>query len=102
MITIKIGNAQRDYKDFNKDWLAQQIHRRRLDNQEFSVEILIHKDSINLLFSTPGPTTTRAKPGYLNPEEKKLSELWQKLDLNNKNFDISRLIDFLNAIGNLA
>lgn len=99
VISVRIGSSERNYSDVNKDWIIQQIVKRRKEGQSFSVEISIECGPVNIICSTPGSKSINGVPRSLRPEEIKIQKLWQKYNLNNKDFSIENLLYFLNDVG---
>jgi hypothetical protein len=63
MVTIKIGSSQGELEDLREDWLAEQLARRRADNQSVCLEVKIATDRLNMRLATttcPAGGPTRA------------------------------------------
>lgn len=48
MITVRIGNEERDIKDASESWITEQLVRRRRDEGRVCVQIIIDESQVRL------------------------------------------------------
>jgi hypothetical protein len=86
MITIQIGEEQRDLAEADENWINEQINRRRADGLSVCVKVTIREGDVNIVLSTPtcggGGRGGRAPRG----REIEVWQLWNKRGLGGTDF----------------
>ena len=98
MITIKIGSDEQDYRDYDKNWIAQMINRRKKDGQDsICIQVIIKENDFDMILSSGGCSKIGGgrKP---NRHEAEIFALWEKKKLNTVDFSPGNLISFLNQL----
>jgi hypothetical protein len=100
MISVRIGDNERDLAEADEQWVNQQIKRRRADGQTVCVSVTIREKGLNLVLFTP--TCGERGGGRLpNPQEKEIFDLWESRGLNDENFTGGNLVAFLKQLRHL-
>ncbi len=102
MITIRIGDSERELDTADEHWINEQIRRRRHDNTPPCVRVSIRKGALDMLLSTPtcgGGGDSNRPP---NEQEKEVFELWKKHGLANNDFTGGSVVAFLKQLKNLC
>ena len=94
MNRIRIGHADRDLDSADDDWIREHVEDLRSRGTPVCVEVTLHSGSVNMILATPG--CGPASGGHeANRQEKKILELWKKKGLDDDNFNVRELIDFV-------
>jgi hypothetical protein len=98
MITVRIGESERELSDATPEWVNEQITRRKNDGVSVCVRVLINSGSLNLTLSTPtcGGGGGGGRPP--NAQESEILSLWEKLHLNTAEFSGGNLVAFLKQL----
>ncbi len=99
MITVRIGDSERELHSANESWIIEQISRRREDGQSVCVRVIISEGlDINIILSTPGCPNAGASSRRPNSKEKEIFDLWDRHGLHKNDFSGGHLISFLKQI----
>ncbi len=102
MITIRIGDSERELDTADEHWINDQISRRRQDKAPPCVRVSIRKAGFDMVLSTPtcggGGSGGRAP----NEQERAVFELWEKRGLSNNDFTGGSVVAFLKQLRNLC
>jgi hypothetical protein len=97
MITVWIGNTEKELRDVRESWINEQLNRRRRDDSYTCVQVVIDKPPLNMVLSTPNCSSNGGgRPP--NPQEQRIFELWEKFNLNSSGFTGGNLIAFLKQV----
>lgn len=103
MITIRIDNREVELSEVDQRWINQQINRRREDGLTPCVIIKIKEHGIDMILSTPSCEkylgVSNRQP---NKKERKIFDLWKKLNLNNENFSSGNVVAFIKQLDNMV
>jgi len=53
MITVRIGETEKELGQVDESWINQQINRRRADGITVCVRVFIKKHDVDMVLSTP-------------------------------------------------
>jgi len=95
MITIWIGDVQRNASDATEDWITQQIVRRRRNGENVCVRVGIDSTRANLSLTTPGCPCGMGVGRQANDTERRIMDLWRSLKLDTLTFSPGNVIAFL-------
>ena len=98
MNRIKIGNFERDIESAEPNWIREHVQDLRGQGTPVCVEITLNSGSVNMILATPACGPTSASRQEANRQEKKILELWKKKGLNEDNFNVKELIDFVERV----
>lgn len=98
MIRVMIGNAEREARDIDMQWIKSQIEGRRADGVNVCVRVSIHTSSAQFTLATPTCGGGGGGARALNPEESDILRRWEQLHLNTSNFTSGNLSAFLKQI----
>jgi hypothetical protein len=95
MIKVKVGNEERDASAVDESWLRNQIEGRRADGRPPCVRVAIKAGDIDVMLSTPG--CDRSAPSARRPrrEEQNIFDEWEACGMNDVNFSVTDLRNFL-------
>ena len=97
MITVQIGDIQKDIKDASSRWIHEQLERRRRDGGNVCVQVIIDKPPLNMRLTTPGcQTSSGTRPP--NAQEQRIFALWERHRLTESDFSGGNLVAFLKQI----
>lgn len=98
MITIRIGETEREIGNADESWINQQINRRRTDGLSVCVRVIVKEGDLDMILSTPTCSTSSggARPPRLR--EKNVFNLWNQRGLNETNFTGGNLVAFLKQL----
>jgi len=100
MITLKIGEEEREIGAIDEQWIAQQINQRREAGENVCVRVTIRQNNLNVSLATP--TCPSGGGGRApRPEEEELLNLWNARHLNEASFTAGNLIAFLKQASRL-
>ena len=99
MVKIKIGGNERNIEEADSSWINQQINRQRKDGP-VCVRVTINNNDVNMVLSSGNcPQGGGGRPP--RPKEKEIFELWDKHQLNEKDFPSGQLVSFIKQITKL-
>jgi hypothetical protein len=98
MITIRIGESERDISSANESWINQQINRRKADSLSVCVRVFIKEGDLDMILSTPTCGAARGGGRPPRPHEKSVFDLWNKSGLNKNDYSGGNLIAFLKQL----
>ena len=101
MVKIKIGEIEKEWSEVDEHWINQQINRRRADGLTVCVRVIVQKDDLNMILSTPACATSKMRGRTPRPREKELFDLWDKRGLNDADFTGGNLVAFLKQLKNI-
>lgn len=97
-IVVQVGEERRDYSSGLESWVAEQLHRRRLDGANTCVRVIIQSGSINITLMTPGCASRSGPSRRANHREEQLFDLWRDCGLDDAGFQPSHIVTFLRQI----
>lgn len=97
MITVRIGNTEKELREVRESWINEQLNRRRRDSGSTCVQVTIDKPPLNMVLAAPGCSTTGGGRAP-NDRERRIFELWEKHKLRSSDFTGGNLIAFLRQI----
>jgi len=99
VITVRIGDSERELSSVNESWIIEQISKRKKDEVAVWVQVIIEESPyLNMILSTPGCPRGRGSARPPNPREQEIFDLWDKHRLNTNDFSGGSLISFLKQI----
>jgi hypothetical protein len=98
MNRISIGDTERDLEGAPESWIREHVEDLRRLGKPVCVEITLHSGSVNMILSTPGCGPVQGGGHEANRQEMKILELWKKKGLNDDNFNVKELIDFVERV----
>jgi hypothetical protein len=98
MITVKVGNEERELSQVDQHWLCKQIEGRRSDHQTDCVTIRINTGDLNMTLVTPGCASDVGGGRAPNPHEQEVFDLWNKLHLDKPGFSCGNVEAFLKQL----
>jgi hypothetical protein len=100
MSTIKIGNDERELRDADPQWIAQEIKGRRKDGQAVCVTVRIDEPGATLSLCTPACRMSVGGGGGRAPNarEAAIFELWNKRGLNDGEVEPGEVIAFVQQV----
>jgi len=100
MSTISIGNDQRDLRDADPQWIAQEINSRRRDGQSICVFVRIEEPGVSMSLCTPACRVGGGGGGGRPPNvrERAILELWQKRGLNDAEVEAGEVVSFVEQL----
>ena len=101
MVSIRIGNEQRNLDEIDESWINQQINRRRAAGQTVCVQVTVNSGNLNLTLSTPTCAGIGGGGRAPNLDEREVFDLWAKLGLNDARFTGGELVAFLKQLRRL-
>lgn len=101
MVTVKIGNIEKEIDDVEANWINQQINRRREEKEPVCVRVNIKESIANISFATLDCPRGRGAKFRLNTTEEKILELWKKFKLDTKEFTGGNLVAFVEQLKKL-
>lgn len=101
VITVSIGQEFRSGPDITESWINDQINRRLRDNARICVTITVKKRELNMMLRTAGCPMPRRPGRAPNGYERRVFDLWEKLDLQNGEVRGGKLVAFLKQMGAL-
>jgi hypothetical protein len=95
--SVKIGEAERELGTVTREWVLNQVDRRRAQGIAVCMRVSIRQGSINMVLSTPScPTApTQRKP---NEQERKILDRWDRMGLSEEDPTGQDVIEFLNGL----
>lgn len=97
MISISIGETERELADATPDWINQQINRRRDDRRPVCVRVRIDCPGVKMTVASPAcPSGMATRPP--NCDEKRIFGLWAKRGLDKEDFTGGNLVAFLRQL----
>ncbi|MCF8144566.1 MAG: hypothetical protein K9N21_11665 [Deltaproteobacteria bacterium] len=101
MITIRIGESEREIGDADESWINQQINQRRADGLSVCVRVIVKEGDLDMILSTPTCSSSGGGGRPPRPREKNVFNLWNQRGLNETNFTGGNLVAFLKQLKNL-
>lgn len=98
MVTIRIGESERQLSEADASWINQQINRRRGDNLPVCVRVTIVTNELNMVLTTPTCSGSAGGGRAPKPKEQEVFELWAKRRLNEASFTGGDLVAFLRQL----
>jgi len=102
MITIRIGDEERDLGVVDADWIHRRIDRQRAQGCDVCVKISVRKGELNMLLSTAACQRCAAGNRRPNLEEKRVFDLWERWGLDECDFATTHLVAFLRELRSLS
>jgi hypothetical protein len=101
MITIRIGDASKDFNSADPQWINQQINLRRQAGENVCVQITIHEGELSMVLATP--TCGSGGGGGRPPtnHEAAIFKLWDDRGLKDNNFTGGNVVAFLQQLKKL-
>jgi hypothetical protein len=101
MITVAIGQESRSGSDITESWINQQVNRRLRDGARVCVAITLKNRDLDMILRTSGCPSSGGGGRLPNRDERRVFEVWNKLDLQNGEVHGGRLVAFLKQIGGM-
>lgn len=98
MITIRIGETEREISSADESWINQQINRRRADDLTVCVKVIVKEGYLDMILLTPTCNASGGGGRSPRPREKSVFDLWNQRGLNEDNFAEGNLIAFLKQL----
>lgn len=99
MITVRIGDSERDLYGIDESWIIDQISKRRKDGLFVWIQVIIEERAdINMVLSTPGCPRSGGSSRPPNAKEQEIFDLWDKHGLNKTDFSEGLLVSFLKQV----
>lgn len=98
MKRISIGGNDRDLDGASPSWISEHVQDLRSQGETVCVTIVIEAGPVNMRLATPGCGPGSGSGRAPNRQEKKLLDLWEKKGLNEDDFDVRELIDFVERV----
>lgn len=95
MITVRIGTEERKDAAIKERWIAQQIRKRRKDEQPVCIQIIIHEGDVRLTLSSGDCSNTGGGTRKPNIKEREIIKLWKERELDEKEINAGMIISFL-------
>ena len=100
MITMKIGQQEREVADVDESWINSELRRIRAAGEADCVRVRIDTTSATAVLTTSAcPSETGGREP--NSTERRLFAIWDELGLNEPEFASGRLIAFLHRVEDL-
>jgi len=97
MITIQIGNEERELGKAEDSWIAEQIDKRRKNGESVCIVIDIATPTINITFATKD-CQREGGVGNFTAQEQRVIDRWRELRLTESEFTMGQLSAFLNDL----
>lgn len=97
MKRIRIGQAERDLEGANPNWIREHVDDLRARGQSVCVEVTLHFGPVDMILATPA-CSGGGGSREADRQEMKILELWRKKGLNNDDFNVRDLIDFVERL----
>ena len=101
MITVTIGQESRSGSDLTEAWINQQVNRRLRDGARVCVTITVKNRDLDMILRTSDCPSTGGGGRAPTTQERRIFEVWNKLDLHNGEVHGGKLVAFLRQIGGL-
>lgn len=99
VITVRIGDSEREFHNASESWIMEQINKRRKNGQSVCVRVIVdQRPDLNLILSTPNCPATGGSSRPPNSKESMIFDLWDKNGLNKPEYSGGRLIAFLKQL----
>lgn len=99
MITVNIAGESRVYPDqASESWINEQIGRRRRDNPNVCVQVVVKTSGLDLSLATPGCGGGSGGGRQANANEQRVIELWRERGLTASGFTSGNLVAFLKQL----
>lgn len=98
MITVRIGEAEREIGSADESWISQQLRRRRADGLSVCVRVFIKEGDLDMILSTPTCDTSGVGGRPPRSLEIKVLDLWKTRKMNESDFTVGNLIAFLKQL----
>ena len=102
MITVSIGELEKECDRGIEKWIAEQFKQRRKNGEQICVIVTVKKGDVDVLLSTPGCAGGGVGGRQPNSQEQQILEIWSKLHLNTSEFTQGNLIAFLERVRDLG
>lgn len=97
MKRIRIGEDDRNFDGANPDWIRKHVEDLRRRGEGACVEISLQFGSVDMTLATPACGGSRGTR-EANRQEQKILDLWNRMELNQDDFDVRELIDFVERL----
>lgn len=101
MITVAIGQESRSGSDITESWINQQVNRRSRDGARVCVTITLKNRDLDMILRTSDCPSSRGGGRAPNTHERRVFEVWNKLDLQNGEVHGGKLVAFLKQLGGM-
>ena len=98
MITVKIGQEERNVGEADPQWINQQISSRRSAGESVCIRVKILDGEVDLLLSTPACGSGKGAGRQARPRELEVLDLWRQRGLNEEDFTGGGLVAFLQQL----
>lgn len=82
MISIRIGDQEREFESADENWVTQQINRRRADGLPVCVKVTVRIGDLNLVLTTPNCSSAGSGGRAPTAHEQEIFDLWNQLGLD--------------------
>ncbi len=97
MVTIRIGEAQRDFTNLEESWVNKEVNGRKNDGQKVCEQVIINEGSLSLHLISKDYTQGRGGSGSLSNDQERIWNLWKQNNLHG-DFSGGNLIAFLKQL----
>jgi|SRR5436309_2762667 hypothetical protein len=95
MVTISIGSSNAvPLQEASDGWIAQQVNRRREQEESVCVRIVFKEPDIDVTFATPECGGGGSLGRTLTAKEQRILELWRKHHLDAPGFTGGNVVAF--------
>lgn len=101
MITVSIGQESRSGSDITESWINQQVTRRLRDGARVCVTVTVKNRDLDMIMRTTDCPTPRGPGRAPNGYERRVFDLWEKLNLQIGELRGGKLVAFLKQMGEL-
>jgi hypothetical protein len=98
MISIRIGDQEREFESADESWVTQQINRRRTDGLPACVKVTVRIGDLNLVLVTPTCASAGGRGRAPTAHEQEIFDLWNQLGLNGADFTGGNVVAFLKQL----
>lgn len=98
---MSIGQESRSGSDITESWINQQVNRRLRDGARVCVTVTVKNRDLDMILRTANCPTPRGPGRAPNGYERRVFDLWEKLDLHNGELRGGKLVAFLKQMGEL-
>ena len=102
MLTVTIGQSQRQMDEVDEAWINQQINGRRADGRPVCVQVSIVTNDVNVALATPQCAGGGGGGRPPTPRERRILDEWAQHRLNTPDYSGGQVIAFLRAVRRLA
>ena len=98
MISIRVGEQERDVRAIEYAWISEHIERRRADGSDPCVVLIVQEGDTNLVFTCGECPVFKRQLESPRPEEEGLFEMWAEHGLKLPFYPTSELIKAIEYI----